>query len=157
MAHHSHSWGLIWAKTSCSPLVWWCESHFCQTRDLFAIIHVDDIQVMGPNIEKIEKLMKSLRNKYMLISVDVNPFLGIHISNPDKHTLKLSQGQSSRKLLARYGLLENCKSVRGPLERTMEPNSSTILDATENRIQFNNRRTAISNKQYTSGRWIYCK
>ena len=78
---------------------------------------------MGPSIDKIEKLMKALQNKYKLKTVDTNLFLGIHISNPKKQTLKLSQGQYARKLLARHGL-ENCKSVKKPLERTMEPNRS---------------------------------
>ena len=92
-------------------------------KDLFAIIHVDDFQVMGPSIDKIEKLMKALNKKYNLKSVKTDLFLGIHINNPDKYTLKLSQGQYARKLLARHGL-ENCKSVRKPLEQLMEPNSS---------------------------------
>lgn len=92
-------------------------------KDLFAIVHVDDFQVMGPNIDKIEKLMKALHNKYKLKSVETDLFLGIHISNPDKYTLKLSQGQYARRLLARHGL-ENCKSVRKPLEQMMEPNNT---------------------------------
>ncbi|KAI1002331.1 hypothetical protein K3495_g5871 [Podosphaera aphanis] len=102
-------------------------THVClytnKERDLFLIIHVDDFQVMGPNLGKIETLMKALHKKYKLKTVEIDLFPGIHISNPDKNTLKLSQGQYARKLLARHGL-QNCKSVNSPLERLMEPNSS---------------------------------
>lgn len=61
-------------------------------RDLFVIIHVDDFQVMGPDTGKIKTLMKALHKKYKLKAVKTDLFLGIHISNPDKLTLKLSQG-----------------------------------------------------------------
>lgn len=92
-------------------------------KDLFAIIHVDDIQVMGPNIGKINRLMKSLHSQYRLKSVNTDMFLGIHISNPDKHTLKLSQGQYARKLIERHGL-KDCKTVRKPLEKLLEPSGT---------------------------------
>lgn len=92
-------------------------------KDLFVIIHVDDFQVMGPNISKIDKLMQALHKRYKLKTVKTDLFLGIHISNPDKQTLKLSQGQYARKLLDRHNLM-NCKSVNTPLERLLEPNSS---------------------------------
>ncbi|KAI0991130.1 hypothetical protein K3495_g17057, partial [Podosphaera aphanis] len=92
-------------------------------RDLFAIIHVDDFQVMGPNISKIENLMKSLHSQYKLKSVNTDMFLGIHISNPHEGTLKLSQGQYARRLLERHGL-KDCKTVSKPLERLLERSGS---------------------------------
>lgn len=91
-------------------------------KDLFVILHVDDFQVIGPNVNKIDKLMQALYKRYKLKAVKTDLFLGIHISNPDKQTLKLSQGQYARKLLDRHGLM-NCKTANTPLERLLEPNS----------------------------------
>lgn len=93
-------------------------------KNLFVLLYVDDFQVMGPDLSKIEKLMHALHNKYKLKIVKTDLFLGINISNPDKSTLKLSQGQYVRKLLERHGLKE-CKTVRSPLERLMEPSDSS--------------------------------
>lgn len=56
-------------------------------RDLFSIIHVDDIQVMGPNLSKVDRLMNALHKRYKLKPVKTDLFLGIHINNPDKRTL----------------------------------------------------------------------
>lgn len=92
-------------------------------KDMFVLLHVDDFQVMGPNLGKIENLMRSLYKKYKLKSVKTDQFLGIEISNPNKKILKLSQGQYARKLLDRHGL-KNCKTVNKPLERLLEPNCS---------------------------------
>lgn len=92
-------------------------------KTLFVLIHVDDFQVIGPNLNEIDKLMQSLYRKYKLKSVETDLFLGIQISNPDKRTLKLSQGHYARKLLDRRGLA-TCKTVARPLERLLEPNSS---------------------------------
>lgn len=92
-------------------------------KDLFVLLHVDDFQVMGPNLKKIDKLMQALHKKYKLKTVNTNLFLGIHISNPNKHTLKLSQGQYARKLLERHGL-KDCKSANSPIERLLESNST---------------------------------
>lgn len=67
--------------------------------------------------------MNALHKWYKLKTVKTDLFLGIHISNPDNRTLKLSQGQYARKLLERHGLTE-CKVARSPMESLMEPNSS---------------------------------
>ncbi|KAI0991324.1 hypothetical protein K3495_g16863 [Podosphaera aphanis] len=42
-------------------------------KDVFVVMHVDDFQVMGPNLAKIESLMQALHKKYKLKSV---PFQG---------------------------------------------------------------------------------
>ncbi|KAI1007415.1 hypothetical protein K3495_g818 [Podosphaera aphanis] len=81
------------------------------------------VDVIGPNLNEIENLMQSLFKKYRLKSVKTDLFLGIQISNPDKKTLKLSQGQYARKLLNRHRLTM-CKTVAKPFERLLEPNSS---------------------------------
>lgn len=94
-----------------------------KNRNLYVIIHVDNFQVMGPDEKKIDDLMCSLHKKYKLKSVKTDLFLGINISNPDKRTLKLSQGQYARKLLERHGLTE-CKTANTPMERLMEPSDS---------------------------------
>lgn len=93
-----------------------------KNSDLFALIHVDDIQVMGPNKSNIEKPMRALHKKYKLKTVDSNLFLGIYISNPSKNSLKLSQEQYARKLLERHGM-KSCKLVKSPLERMIEPSN----------------------------------
>lgn len=92
-------------------------------KDIFVIIHVDDIQVMGPITSKVDGLMASLHRKYKLKTVKTDMFLGIQITNPDRNTLKLSQGQYSRKLLERHGMT-NCRKSKTPMERLMEPSSS---------------------------------
>lgn len=60
-------------------------------KNLF-LLYVDDFQVMGPDLTKIENLIHALHNKYKLKIVKTDLFLGINKSNPDKSTLKLSQG-----------------------------------------------------------------
>ena len=55
-------------------------------------MHVDDFQVMGPDLKKINRLIYAQFKKYQLKTVKIDLFLGIHIENPDKSTLKLSQG-----------------------------------------------------------------
>ena len=92
-------------------------------KDLFAILHVDDIQILGPSKVKVDKLMEALHMKYKLKSVKTDMFLGIHISTPRKNVLKLSQGQYATKLLERHGL-SNCKTAASPMERLMEPSNS---------------------------------
>lgn len=67
-------------------------------------MHVDDFQVMGPDLKKIDQLMHS-------------------IENLDKTTLKLSQGQYARTLIERHGL-KDCKPANTPMERLMEPSST---------------------------------
>ncbi|KAI1000025.1 hypothetical protein K3495_g8171 [Podosphaera aphanis] len=62
-------------------------------EDVLVGMRVDDFQVMGPNLAKIESLMQALRKKYKLKSVSTDLLLGIHISYPSKDTLALSQGQ----------------------------------------------------------------
>ncbi|KAI0991209.1 hypothetical protein K3495_g16978, partial [Podosphaera aphanis] len=62
-----------------------------KSKDLFIIMYVDDFQIMGPNLKKIEHVMKALHKKYKLKTVKTNLFLGIHINNPTKDTLVLSQ------------------------------------------------------------------
>lgn len=58
-------------------------------KDLFVMIYVDDFQVMGPNLNKIDALMSALRNKYNLKSVNTDLFLGINISHPSADTSTL--------------------------------------------------------------------
>ncbi|KAI0992824.1 hypothetical protein K3495_g15360, partial [Podosphaera aphanis] len=45
-------------------------------KDLFAIVHVDDFQVMGPNLRKIDQLTSALYKKYKLKTVKTDFFLG---------------------------------------------------------------------------------
>nr|ABW72074.1 TE3 [Blumeria hordei] len=89
-------------------------------KDLFVLLHVDDFQVMGPNIAKIEKLMAAHYKKYKLKMVNTDFFLGIHISQPSQNVLRLSQGQYARLLLDRHGLTD-CKPAKTHLERLTEP------------------------------------
>lgn len=56
-------------------------------KDTFVMMHINDFQVMGPNIEKI------------------NAFI-IHITNPSENTLILSQERYARALIDRYGKSE---------------------------------------------------
>ena len=123
-----------------------------KNKDLFVLMHVDDFQVMGPDLKKINQLMHALYKKYKLKTVESNLFLGINIENPDDNTLRLSQGQYARTLIERHGL-KDCKPVNTPMERLMEPNttdSSTQLIKEYNSIvgglQFlaNNTRPDIS-------------
>ena len=85
-------------------------------------MYVDDFQIMGPDLKKIEFIMNALHKRYKLKTVEANLFQGIHITNPTKDTLVLSQGQYARKLIARHGLIE-CKPAASPLERLLEPNT----------------------------------
>lgn len=84
-------------------------------------MHVDNFQVMGPNLGKIENLMQALHKKYKPKTVSMDLFLGIHISNPKQETLALSQGKYARTLIDRHGL-KDCKPVSSPIERLMLPN-----------------------------------
>ncbi|KAI0991494.1 hypothetical protein K3495_g16693, partial [Podosphaera aphanis] len=77
---------------------------------------------MGPNLDKIEKLMHALYQKYKLKAVNTDLFLGIEIRHPSRDTLELSQGQYARTLLNRHGL-SDCKPAASPIERLMEPNN----------------------------------
>ncbi|KAI0992027.1 hypothetical protein K3495_g16159, partial [Podosphaera aphanis] len=92
-----------------------------KTKDLFIIMYVDDFQIMGPDLKKIEDIMKALHKRYKLKTVNTNLFLGIHINNPTEDTLVLSQGQYARTLISRHNLA-NSKPVASPLERLLEPN-----------------------------------
>lgn len=67
--------------------------------------------------------MFKLHKRYQLKTVETNMFLGIHISEPSKDVLKLSQEQYARLLISRHGLA-NCKPAKTPLERLMEPSES---------------------------------
>ena len=78
---------------------------------------------MGPDLSKIDKLMLALHKKYKLKKVKTDLFLGKQISTLDKGTLKLFQGQYTRKLLERHGLHE-CKTANTPLERLLEPSDA---------------------------------
>ncbi|KAI1004089.1 hypothetical protein K3495_g4123 [Podosphaera aphanis] len=91
-------------------------------NDLFVLLHVDDFQVMGPNIEKIKRLMCALYKKYKLKPVKTDLFLGINIKETD-NKLVLSQGHYARTLLTRHGL-HLCKPASSPIERLTEPNNS---------------------------------
>lgn len=103
-----------------------------QSRDLFVVVHVDDFQILGPDIDKINDLMHALYKRYKLKPVETNLFLGINIDYPDKDTLKLTQGQYARTLLNRHGL-SDCKPANRPLEQLLEPNASqcTLQTRTE--------------------------
>ncbi|KAI0995347.1 hypothetical protein K3495_g12834 [Podosphaera aphanis] len=95
-------------------------------KDVFVVMHVDDFQVMGPDLGKIETLMQALHKKYKLKSVSTDLFLGINITYPRKDTLLLSQGQYARALINRHGL-KDCKPAASPLERLMLPNDQESL------------------------------
>lgn len=103
-------------------------------KSLFVITHVDDFQVMGPKLDKIEQLMHALCKKYKLKTVKTDLFLGINISNPTKNVMKLSQGQYAQKLLDRHGLA-NCKTADYPMERLMEPNTSNC--SAQSKLEYN--------------------
>ncbi|KAI1000674.1 hypothetical protein K3495_g7521 [Podosphaera aphanis] len=90
--------------------------------DLFVLLHVDDFQVMGPNLEKIKRLMCTLHKKYKLKPFKTDLFLGINIKETD-NKLVLSHGQYARILLRRHGL-HLCKPATSPIERLTEPNNS---------------------------------
>ena len=90
-------------------------------KDIYAMMYVDDFQIMGPNLKKIEELMRVLHQRYQLKTVNTDLFLGIHISNPSRDTLLLSQGRYARTLIERHGL-KDCKPASSPLERLLEPN-----------------------------------
>ena len=89
--------------------------YITKQKDLFVSLHLDDFQIMGPNIAKIEKLMAALYKKYKLKMVNNDHFLGIHISQPSQNVLKLLQGQYARLILERHGLID-CKPAKTPLE-----------------------------------------
>ena len=65
--------------------------------------------------------MRVLHQRYQLKTVNTDLFLGIHISNPSRDTLLLSQGRYARTLIERHGL-KDCKPASSPLERLLEPN-----------------------------------
>ncbi|KAI1006624.1 hypothetical protein K3495_g1602 [Podosphaera aphanis] len=92
------------------------------SKDIFVLLHVDDFQVMGPNLSKIESLMHALQKKYNLKTVNTDLFLGIEIKSSPNGTLKLSQGQYARTLINRHGL-SDCKIANSPMERLMESNN----------------------------------
>lgn len=92
-------------------------------KDLFTIVYVDDFQLRGPNLAKIDMLKYALQKDYRPKSVNTDFFPGIHISILNKGSLRLSQGHHALKLLIRYEL-ENCKQTITPLEHLMEPISS---------------------------------
>ncbi|KAI1004337.1 hypothetical protein K3495_g3875 [Podosphaera aphanis] len=91
------------------------------SKDIFVLLHVDDFQVMGPNLSKIESLMHALQKKYNLKTVNTDLFLGIEIKSSPHGTLKISQGQYARTLINRHGL-SDCKVANSPIERLMENN-----------------------------------
>ncbi|KAI0992005.1 hypothetical protein K3495_g16181, partial [Podosphaera aphanis] len=91
------------------------------SKDIFVLLHVDDFQVMGPNLSKIESLMHALQKKYNLKTVNTDLFLGIEIKSSPHGTLKLSQGQYARTLINRHGL-SDCKIANSPMERLMDSN-----------------------------------
>lgn len=68
-------------------------------KDLFVLMYVDDFQIVGPNLDKINNLLKILHNKYNLKTVNTDLFLGIRITNPAEDTLALSQGRYAKELL----------------------------------------------------------
>ncbi|KAI1002242.1 hypothetical protein K3495_g5959 [Podosphaera aphanis] len=98
-------------------------SHVCLYTNVqkyvFVVMHVDDFQVMDPDLGEIETLTQTLHIKYKQVSTDV--LLGIHITYPRKDTLLLSQGQYARPLIDRHGL-KDCKSAASARERLMLPN-----------------------------------
>lgn len=95
-------------------------------KDLFAVSHVDDIQIMGPSKVKVDKLVEALHVKHKLKSIKTGMFSGIHISTPRKNVLKLSQEQYAIKSLERHNL-SNCKTIVTPMEQLMEPNNSVCF------------------------------
>ena len=97
---------------------------------------------MGPDLSKIDKLMLALHKEYKLKKVKTDLFLGKQISTLDKGTLKLFQGQYTRKLLERHGLHE-CKTANTPLERLLEPS-----DAQSSKQQLTEYNSMIGGLQY---------
>ncbi|KAI1003690.1 hypothetical protein K3495_g4518 [Podosphaera aphanis] len=90
--------------------------------DLFVLLHVDDFQVMGPNLKKIGALMYALHKKYKLKSVKTDLFLGLNIKQKND-IFELSQGHYARTLLKRHRM-DQCKPANSPIERLIEPNDA---------------------------------
>lgn len=95
-------------------------------KDTFALMYVDDFQILGPNIRKINALMYALHKKYKLKTVNTDLFLGIHIVNPNPDTLVLSQGRYARALIDRHNL-KDCRPASSPLDHLMEPSEEKCI------------------------------
>lgn len=111
-------------------------------KDLFVLLYVDDFQVMGPYLAKIDSLMHALHSKYKLKTVDMNIFLGIQISYPEKDRLQLTQGLYARTLIERHGL-KDCKTANTPIEHLLEPSGSNYLS--QHKTEYN---SVIGGLQY---------
>ena len=93
-----------------------------KSKDLFVLLHVDDFQVMGPNLAKIDNLMRALHESYKIKTVRSDLFLGIRITEEKNH-LRLDQGPYARALLKRHGMA-TCKPAKRPLEQLLETNTN---------------------------------
>jgi hypothetical protein len=85
-------------------------------RYIILLLYVDDILVVGSNMQNINVLKKKLANSFAMKDLGVaKKILGIRITRDGKnHKLTLSQGEQIEKVLERFRM-QNAKPVTTPL------------------------------------------
>ena len=122
---HLQYLGYVGSKTDTSLFFKW-ESGV----PIFILIYVDDILILSPDLQEINKLLCHLKTKFSVR--DLGPahfFLGIEMI-PQNHGFLLSQSKYIASVLTRASM-DNCKPISTPLSTSNTPsNDSSQLDNT---------------------------
>jgi hypothetical protein len=99
--------------------------------ELFVALYVDDGLVVGHSKSKIEKLLKTMKQKFEVTSSITTCYLGIEIIRDRKlKTIKLSQAAYTKSILKKFDMM-NCNGVSTPsnlgtqLRRNIDTNGNT--------------------------------
>lgn len=90
---------------------------YMKQTDIYLVVHVDDVQLYGADIEKINKVKAELMDAFPAKDLGkAEHYLGIKIVRDRKaKTIKVSQTAMIEKILEEYGM-SDCNPVSTPME-----------------------------------------
>lgn len=90
---------------------------------MYLLLYVDDLLIVGRNIQTIEKLKRCLADEFEMTDCGpTNFFLGMRVEyNRTRGELKLSQEAAALKILEKYGMTQ-CNPAKSPMEKGLQLN-----------------------------------
>jgi hypothetical protein len=101
--------------------------NFKEERIAIVLVYVDDLIIMGDNVEEIQRIRNNLSIRFQMKEIgDLKHFLGLEVEHT-KEGIFLGQQKYTKYILERYGLLD-CKPISTP----MDPNVKFKVDDDKN-------------------------
>jgi len=119
-------------------------------KEVYILVYVDDILLLGPNGAELKKVQQQLAKKFNLtFEPTLSKYLGINVHHePEKGTIQLSLSRYGLFTRDRYNLNTQSKPYNVPL--TLDPNAEQSDPAQLNKMELRNYQGKVGSLMWAA-------